>query len=96
MSDGDRPTRHVSLSASSNLVQIFDRVGYEYLTVTDQRAIAIYGGNILLLNITTGELDAVEAFTVEFWAPAPDENRNPERVVDEFVDTVMNLIDERL
>lgn len=93
MSESDRPSRHVTLPTSTNLTHVFDRMGYEFLDITETRAVVIFSGDILLFEVTTGRLDAAEGFNVEFWAPAPGEDRDPEQVVDTFVDEVTAHVD---
>ncbi|WP_128906299.1 hypothetical protein [Halorubrum amylolyticum] len=87
MTDSPSPSVSVSLSESTNVSTVLDRAGIDYVTVHEQRLLAIYHTGIF--NVTT-ELESVSnarTLEIECWeAPLPSrsDERSPQELLEDF------------
>ena len=87
MSDSPSPSVSVSLSEPTNVSTVLDRAGIDYVTVHEQRLLAIYHTGIF--NVTTEPESVSNARTLEIecWeAPLPSRGgeQSPQELLDEF------------
>ncbi|WP_123619544.1 MULTISPECIES: hypothetical protein [Halorubrum] len=87
MTDSPSPSVSVSLSESTNVSTVLDRAGIDYVTVHEQRLLAIYHTGIF--NVTTEPESVSNARTLEIecWeAPLPSrsDERSPQELLEDF------------
>ncbi|MDB2245263.1 hypothetical protein PM076_15035 [Halorubrum ezzemoulense] len=92
MTDSPSPSVSVSLSEPTNVSTVLDRAGIDYVTVHEQRLLAIYHTGIF--NVTT-ELESVSnarTLEIECWeAPLP--SRSDERSLQELLEDFAAVFD---
>ncbi|PHQ38000.1 hypothetical protein DJ69_14010 [Halorubrum persicum] len=87
MTDSASPSVSVSLSEPTNVSTVLDRAGIDYVTVHEQRLLAIYHTGIF--NVTT-KLESVtnaRMLAIECWeAPLPSrsDERSPQELLEDF------------
>ena len=87
MTDSASPSVSVSLSEPTNVSTVLDRAGIDYVSVHDQRLLAIYHTGVF--NVTT-ELESVSnarTLEIECWeAPLPSrsDERSPQELLEDF------------
>ena len=96
MTDSPSPSVSVSLSESTNVSTVLDRAGIDYVTVHEQRLLAIYHTGIF--NVTTEPESVSNARTLEIecWeAPLPSrsDERSPQELLEDFA-AVFDASDE--
>ncbi|WP_147438102.1 hypothetical protein [Halorubrum sp. Atlit-28R] len=92
MTDSPSPSVSVSLSEPINVSTVLDRAGIDYVTVHDQRLLAIYHTGIF--NVTTEPESVSNARTLEIecWeAPLP--SRSDERSLQELLEDFAAVFD---
>ncbi|WP_435100115.1 hypothetical protein [Halorubrum sp. N11] len=92
MTDSPSPSVSVSLSEPTNVSTVLDRAGIDYVTVHEQRLLAIYHTGIF--NVTTEPESVSNARTLEIecWeAPLP--SRSDERSPQEFLEDFAAVFD---
>jgi hypothetical protein len=92
MTDSPSPSVSVSLSEPTNVSTVLDRAGIDYVTVHDQRLLAIYHTGIF--NVTTEPESVSNARTLEIecWeAPLP--SRSDERSLQELLEDFAAVFD---
>ncbi|MDB9281783.1 hypothetical protein PN416_18370 [Halorubrum ezzemoulense] len=87
MTDSQSPSVSVSLSEPTNVSTVLDRAGIDYVTVHEQRLLAIYHTGIF--NVTTEPESVSNARTLEIecWeAPLPSrsDERSPQELLEDF------------
>ncbi|WP_152420180.1 hypothetical protein [Halorubrum distributum] len=87
MTDSPSPSVSVSLSEPTNVSTVLDRAGIDYVTVHEQRLLAIYHTGIF--NVTTQPESVSNARTLEIecWeAPLPSrsDERSPQELLEDF------------
>jgi hypothetical protein len=87
MTDSPSPSVSVSLSEPTNVSTVLDRAGIDYVTVHEQRLLAIYHTGIF--NVTTEPESVSNARTLEIecWeAPLPSrsDERSPQELLEDF------------
>ncbi|MDB2294379.1 hypothetical protein PM085_19400 [Halorubrum ezzemoulense] len=87
MTDSPSPSVSVSLSEPTNVSTVLDRAGIDYVSVHDQRLLAIYHTGIF--NVTTEPESVSNARTLEIecWeAPLPSrsDERSPQELLEDF------------
>ncbi|WP_147437812.1 MULTISPECIES: hypothetical protein [unclassified Halorubrum] len=87
MTDSASPSVSVSLSVPTNVSTVLDRAGIDYVTVHEQRLLAIYHTGIF--NVTTEPESVSNARTLEIecWeAPLPSrgDERSPQELLEDF------------
>ena len=87
MTDSPSPSVSVSLSEPTGLPTVLDRAGIDYVSVHDQRLLAIYHTGIF--NVTTEPESVSNARTLEIecWeAPLPSrsDERSPQELLEDF------------
>ncbi|GAB7011247.1 hypothetical protein [Halorubrum trueperi] len=87
MTDSASPSVSVSLSEPTNVSTVLDRAGIDYVTVHEQRLLAIYHTGIF--NVTTEPESVSNARTLEIecWeAPLPSrgDERSPQELLEDF------------
>ena len=87
MTDSQSPSVSVSLSEPTNVSTALDRAGIDYVTVHEQRLLAIYHTGIF--NVTTEPESVSNARTLEIecWeAPLPSrsDERSPQELLEDF------------
>jgi len=96
MTDSASPSVSVSLSEPTNVSTVLDRAGIDYVSVHDQRLLAIYHTGVF--NVTT-ELESVSnarTLEIECWeAPLPSrsDERSPQELLEDFA-AVFDASDE--
>ena len=96
MTDSASPSVSVSLSEPTNVSTVLDRAGIDYVSVHDQRLLAIYHTGIF--NVTTEPESVSNARTLEIecWeAPLPSrsDERSPQELLEDFA-AVFDASDE--
>ncbi|WP_141212963.1 hypothetical protein [Halorubrum sp. Ea1] len=93
MYESASPSASVSLSGSTDIPAVLSRVGIDYVTVHDQRLLAIYHTGIL--NVTTEPEPISNAHTLEIecWE-APLSSRADERSSRELLENFAAVLDE--
>ncbi|MDB2226426.1 hypothetical protein PM025_17405 [Halorubrum ezzemoulense] len=92
MTDSPSPSVSVSLSEPTNVSTVLDRAGIDYVTVHEQRLLAIYHTGIF--NVTTEPESVSNARTLEIecWeAPLP--SRSDERSLQELLEDFAAVFD---
>ena len=87
MSDSASPRASISLSEPADIPTVLDRAGIDYVSVDDQRLLAIYLTGIF--NVVTEPEPVSNAHTlqIECWeAPLPSRNdeRSPQELLEDF------------
>ena len=87
MSDSASPSTSVSLSGPTDVPAVLNRAGIDYVSVHDQRLLAIYRTGIF--NVVTEPESVSNAHTLEIecWeAPLPSRSgeRSPQELLDDF------------
>ena len=104
MTDSATPTASVSLSEATDIPTVLDRAGIDYVTVHDQRLLAIYHTGIF--NVTTEpesdvttepeSVSNARTLEIECWeAPLPSrsDERSPQELLEDFA-AVFDASDE--
>jgi len=95
MTDSASPSASVSLSEATDIPTVLDRAGIDYVTVHDQRLLAIYHTGIF--NVTTEpesdvttepeSVSNARTLEIECWeAPLPSrsDERSPQELLEDF------------
>ncbi|WP_152421000.1 hypothetical protein [Halorubrum coriense] len=87
MSDSASPTASVSLSEPTDIPAVLSRAGIDYVTVHDQRLLAIYRTGIFNVVTEPESVSSAHTFQIECWeAPLPSrgDGRSEKELLEEF------------
>ena len=88
MSDSASPNASVSLSEPIDIPAVLSRAGIDYVSVHDQRLLAIYHTGIFNVVTKPESVSSAQTLEIECWeAPLPsrDDERSPQELLDDFV-----------
>lgn len=93
MASATRPTRHVDLSAGTDVTGVLDRGAIEYVEVNERRLVAIARRAIFVVEVEAGTLTDANELTVQLWAPPPVGAATDPRdvLLEEFVESLAPL-----
>jgi len=87
MSDSASPSASISLSEPTDVPAVLTRAGIDYVSVHDQRLLAIYHTGIFNVVTEPEPVSNTHALEVECWeAPLPSrsDERSPQELLDDF------------
>jgi hypothetical protein len=87
MTDSASPSASVSLSEATDIPTVLDRAGIDYVTVHDQRLLAIYRTGIFNVVAEPESVSHARTIQIECWeAPLPSRNskKSPQELLEDF------------
>ncbi|MDB2225762.1 hypothetical protein PM023_13885 [Halorubrum ezzemoulense] len=96
MTDSPSPSVSVSLSEPTNVSTVLDRAGIDYVTVHEQRLLAIYHTGIFNVTTEPESMSNARTLEIECWeAPLPSrsDERSPQELLEDFA-AVFDASDE--
>ena len=87
MTDSASPSVSVSLSEPTNVSTVLDRVGIDYVSVHEQRLLAIYHTGIFNVTTEPESVSNARRLEIECWeAPLPSrsDERSPQELLEDF------------
>lgn len=87
MADSASPSASLSLSAPIDLQAALDRAGIEYVSVHEQRLLAIYRTGIFNVVAESGSVSSARAVEVACWEgplPSHTAGTSPQELLDDF------------
>jgi len=87
MTDSASPSASLSLSAPIDLQAALDRAGIEYVSVHEQRLLAIYRTGIFNVVAESGSVSSAHAVEIACWEgplPSHTAGTSPQELLDDF------------
>jgi hypothetical protein len=88
MSDSASPSASISLSKPTDVPAVLNRAGIDYVSVHDQRLLAIYHTGIFNVVTEPESVSSAQTLDIECWeAPLPSrrEERSSQELLEEFI-----------